>query len=82
VFAFAIETGGTTVAFTKETDRIMLDGILNGNGDDGQKLREGLTYLKAWDCISGFTVRLATESEELLYEATAPTLLVPRRNAE
>ena len=28
MFVFAIETGGRTVAFTKETDRIMLGAIL------------------------------------------------------
>lgn len=30
MFVFAIETDGKTVAFTKETDRTMLDGVLNG----------------------------------------------------
>jgi hypothetical protein len=42
MFVFAIETCGTTVAFTKETDRIMLDGILNGEREEGQQLRKTL----------------------------------------
>lgn len=70
MFVFAIETNGRTVAFTKETDRIMLEGVLGGDRDEGQQLREGLAYLKAWDGASPFTARLATKSEELDYEIT------------
>jgi hypothetical protein len=70
MFVFAIETCGRTVAFTKETDRLMLEGILNGHAEEGQQLREGLAYLKAWDGVSPFTARLATESEELDYGIT------------
>jgi hypothetical protein len=77
MFVFAIETCGKTVAFTKEVDRIMLEGILNGQRDEGQQLRDGLVYLRdtvasrLWDGVAPFTARLATESEELDYDLTA-----------
>jgi hypothetical protein len=44
MFVFAIETCGKTVAFTKEVDRIMLDGILNGERDEGKHLRKTLLH--------------------------------------
>jgi hypothetical protein len=73
MFVFAIETDGKTVAFTKETDRTMLDGVLNGQREH---LRDGLFYLRdkngaLRDGTSPFTARLATESEELDYNITA-----------
>jgi hypothetical protein len=77
MFVFAIETCGRTVAFTKETDRVMLDGVLNGQREEGQHLRDGLLYLRnkigarLWDGSSPFTARLATDSEELDYQITA-----------
>jgi hypothetical protein len=80
MFVFAIETCGKTVGFTKETDRVMLDGVLNGHRDEGQQLRDGLMYLRnkigsshcdVWDGVSPFTARLATESEALDYDITA-----------
>jgi hypothetical protein len=80
MFVFAIETCGKAVAFTKETDRVMLDGVLNGQRDEGPQLRDGLMYLRdkigsahcdVWDGVSPFTARLATESEELDYDTTA-----------
>jgi hypothetical protein len=64
MFVFAIETCGKTVAFTKEVDRIMLDGVLNGAREERQYLRHGLLSLRetigtqVWDGISPFTARL------------------------
>jgi hypothetical protein len=79
MFVFAIETNGKTVAFTKETDRVMLDGVLNGQRAEGQQLREGLLYISktgasAWDGVSPFTARLADYSEEIEYDVTAGEL--------
>jgi hypothetical protein len=79
MFVFAIETCGKTVAFTKEVDRIMLDGILNGQRVEGQHLRDGLlliskTGASAWDGVSPFTARLATNSEDIEYNITADEL--------
>jgi hypothetical protein len=74
MFVFAIETCGKTVAFTKETDRYMLDGILNGEREEGKRLRDRLLFLRAftgqwgWDGVSPFTARLATISEESDYD--------------
>ncbi|HEX3114243.1 MAG TPA: hypothetical protein VHQ48_02100 [Bradyrhizobium sp.] len=65
MFVFAIETCGKTVAFTKETDRIMLDGILGGERGEGQQMHSMLARIKTWDSVSPLTARLATESEEL-----------------
>jgi hypothetical protein len=65
MFVFAIETNGKTVAFTKETDRIMLDGILNGEREEGQQLRKTLLFMKSktvWDGVSPFTARLHGEA--------------------
>jgi hypothetical protein len=80
MFVFAIETCGRTVAFTKETDRVMLDGILNGQRDEGQHLLDGLSLMRdsigpLWDGKAPITVRLATESEELDYDITAAEYL-------
>jgi hypothetical protein len=80
MFVFAIETNGKTVAFTKEVDLVMLNGILNGAREEGQHLRDGLFYLRdkigashcvVWDGVSPFTARLATEYEALYYDSTA-----------
>jgi hypothetical protein len=75
MFVFAIETCGKTVAFTKETDRIMLDGILNGCRDEGQQLRIMTLNPKdksaLWDGVSPFIARLATASEEADYDIIA-----------
>jgi hypothetical protein len=68
MFVFAIETRGQTVAFTKETDRIMLDGILIGGRQEAQELRTGLFDAGLWDGVSPFTARLATDSEEQDFE--------------
>jgi hypothetical protein len=75
MFVFAIETGGRTVAFTKEADRVMLDGILNGQRDEGQHLLDGLSLMRdnigrLWDGKTPITARLATESEEMDYDVT------------
>jgi hypothetical protein len=76
MFVFAIETCGKTVAYTKETDRIMLDGILNGERGEGQMLRK-MTIGKPnmtrrlWDGVSPFTARLASTSEEIDYDIVA-----------
>jgi hypothetical protein len=74
MFVFAIETCGKTVAFTKEMDRIMLDGILNGEREEGQQLRmmtnPGNKNAR-WDGVSPFTARLATDSEEADYDIIA-----------
>jgi hypothetical protein len=67
MFVFAIETNGRAVAFTTEQDRIMLDGVLGGERDEGQQMRSMLARLKTWDGTSPLTTRLATESEELDY---------------
>lgn len=67
MFVFAIETNGKTVAFTKEQDRIMLEGILGGEREEGQQMRSMLARLKTWDSVSPLSARLATESEELDY---------------
>jgi hypothetical protein len=69
MFVFAIETCGKTVAFTKEVDRIMLDGILMRLPDDILYMRDNNGPL--WDGVSPFTARLASASEELDYEITA-----------
>jgi hypothetical protein len=77
MFVFAIETCGKTVAFTKEVDRIMLDGILNGERDEGKHLRKTLLFIKSktvWDGVSPFTARLATDSEDPEYNVTADDL--------
>jgi hypothetical protein len=76
MFAFAIETCGRTVAFTKETDRIMLDGVLSGEREEGQHLLDGLSLMRdsigpLWDGKAPITARLATESEELDYDIMA-----------
>jgi hypothetical protein len=76
MFVFAIETCGKTVAFTKETDRIMLDGVLNGEREEGQHLLDGLSLMRdsigpLWDGRAPITARLATESEEMDYDITA-----------
>jgi hypothetical protein len=70
MFVFAIATNGKTVAFTKETDRSMLDGILSGDRDEGQQMRSMLARLGSWDTAAPLTARLATESEELDYGIT------------
>jgi hypothetical protein len=81
MFVFAIETCGRTVAFTKEVDRIMLDGVLGGERQEGQQLRDGLIYLRdkigsrLWDGVTPFTARLATDSEALDYDITASEYL-------
>jgi hypothetical protein len=76
MFVFAIETCGRTVAFTKEVDRIMLDGVLSGERDEGQHLLDGLSLMRdsigpLWDGKAPFTARLASTSEELDYNITA-----------
>ena len=76
MFVFAIETLGRTVAFTKETDRVMLEGILNGQRDEGQHLLDGLSLMRdsvgpLWDGKAPITARLASESEEQDYAKTA-----------
>jgi hypothetical protein len=76
MFVFAIETCGRTVAFTKEVDRVMLDGILNGQRDEGQHLLDGLSLMRdstgpLWDGKAPITARLATDSETVDYDATA-----------
>ena len=76
MFVFAIETCGRTVAFTKEVDRIMLEGFLSGERDEGQHLLDGLSLMrdhkgKLWDGKAPITARLATASEELDYDMTA-----------
>jgi hypothetical protein len=74
MFVFAIETNGRTIAFTKEADRVMLDGALN-------ELRDScLTYMRdnigpLWDGKAPITARLATASEELDYDITAAEYL-------
>jgi hypothetical protein len=73
MFVLAIETCGRTVAYTKEVDRIMLDGILNGGRqEEALKLREGLLCLRSWDGVSPLTARLATESEDLEFHKNVP----------
>jgi hypothetical protein len=72
MFVFAIETNGKTVAFAKETDRVMLNG-------QREHLRDGLMYLRdkngaLWDGTSQFTARLATQSEEMDYDEIAANL--------
>jgi hypothetical protein len=49
MFVFAIETCGKTVAFTKEQDRTMLDGLLSGDRDEGKHLLHGLSLEQLWD---------------------------------
>src|SRR5437763_15375216 len=76
MFFFAIETCGRTVAFTKEVDRIMLDGILNGQREEGQHLLDGLSLMRdsigpLWDGKAPIMARLATASEEIDYDLTA-----------
>jgi hypothetical protein len=75
MFVFAIETLGRTVAFTKETDRVMLEGVMNGQRDEGQHLLDGLSLMRdsigpLWDGKAPITARLATESEEQEYDIT------------
>jgi hypothetical protein len=70
MFVFAIETNGRTVAFTKETDIIMLAGILGGERDEGKQMRSWLKTIGQWDRVFPVTARLATESEELDYGIT------------
>jgi hypothetical protein len=67
MFVFAIETCGRTVAFTKETDRLMLEGMLTGDRDEGKHLLDGLSLNQLWDGKAPITARLATHSEELDY---------------
>jgi hypothetical protein len=76
MFVFAIETNGKTVAFTKETDRVMLNGVLNGDREEGQELRSVLSRTRdntgaLWNGVSPFTARLATDSEDLDYDDIA-----------
>jgi hypothetical protein len=73
MFVFAIETQGHTVAFVRESNRIMLEGVLNGQTEDGQHLRNALALTRdtRWDGSSPFAARLATESEEADYNITA-----------
>lgn len=71
MFIFAIETNGRTVAYTKEVDLIMLEGVLTGKTDEGQKLRDGLSLMcdstgPMWDGKAPLTPRLATASEPLI----------------
>jgi hypothetical protein len=69
MFVFAIETGGKTVALTKELEPIMLDGVLSGDREEGRHLRHELLLTSGvWDGKSPFTARLATEDEALDYE--------------
>jgi hypothetical protein len=70
MFVFAIETQGKTVAFTKEQDRSMLGGILEGGRDEGQQMRSWLKTIGQWDGVSQLTARLATDSEEIDYDIT------------
>jgi hypothetical protein len=75
MFVFAIETCGRTVAFTKETDRIMLGAILSGEREEGQHLLDGLSLMRdsigpLWDGKAPITARLATDSEEIDYDIT------------
>jgi hypothetical protein len=67
MFVFAIETNGKTVALIQEDNRLMLEGFLNGERDEGQILRRDILQPQYWDGKSPFTARLATDSEELDY---------------
>ena len=69
MFVFAIETCGRTVAFTKETDRIMLEAFLSGDRDEGQHLLDGLSLMRdsigpLWDGKAPITARLATRRKK------------------
>jgi hypothetical protein len=80
MFVFAIETCGRTVAFTKKTDLLMLEGVLTGERDEGQHLLDGLSLMrdhngKLWDGKAPITARLATASESLDYNITAAEYL-------
>ncbi len=67
MFVFAIETCGKTVALIQEESRIMLDGFLNGEREEGQYFREQMPE-SWWDGTSPFTPRLATSSEHLDFD--------------
>jgi hypothetical protein len=67
MFVFAIETCGRTVALIQEDNRLMLDGFLNGEREEGRILRRDIVQPIYWDGTSPFTARLATASEELDY---------------
>jgi hypothetical protein len=65
MFVFAIETCGKTVALIQEDNRLMLDGFLTGEREEGMILRRDIPLY--WDGSSPFTARLATPDEELDY---------------
>ena len=67
MFVFAIETCGKTVALIQEDNRLMLDGFLSGERDEGKILRRDIIQPLYWDGSSPFTARLATTAEELDY---------------
>jgi hypothetical protein len=67
MFVFAIETCGKTVALIQEEDRIMLDGFLSGEREEGHYFREQIPKLY-WNGTSPFTARLATSSEHLDFD--------------
>ena len=67
MFVFAIETCGKTVALIQEDNRLMLDGFLNGERQEGRYFRDELSGLRCWDGTSPFEARLATSTEELDY---------------
>jgi hypothetical protein len=66
MFVFAIETCGKTVALIQEDNRLMLDGFLTGEREEGMILRRDIME-SFWDGSSPFTARLATPAEELDY---------------
>jgi hypothetical protein len=66
MFVFAIETGGKTIALIQEDNRLMLDGFLTGEREEGMILRRDVMQ-SLWDGSSPFTARLATPDEELDY---------------
>jgi hypothetical protein len=66
MFVFAVETNGKTVALVQEDNRVMLEGFLNGEREEGQILRRDILP-QYWDRKSPFTGRLATPDEEIDY---------------
>ena len=46
MFVFAIETCGKTVALIQEDNSIMLEGVLNGDREEGRILRRGFDQVR------------------------------------
>ena len=74
MFVFAIETCGKTVALIQEESRIMLDGFLNGEREEGQYFREQMPE-SWWDGTSPFNRAAAIATKELPSNGSLPVTI-------